>query len=179
MRRLVFYLCVFCIFVGANNAYAQSDRVGYHGMVQGGYSWGIGDNGIDKKELSTIHGYQFSNNLFVGAGLALQRVDLGWEKLTYVPVFANIRYSFKGNKFTPFTSLSCGYNPNENPGMYCNLNVGMRYALTKRLGLNLGVGYEMQGGKASVGYYYPSTNTTVYFSKKNASSIGIKLGIDF
>ena len=67
MKKLLLFSIALLSFASVN---AQTIETGYHGFVEGAYSIEI--NGatlaMNWPEINTIHGYQATPNLFVGAG---------------------------------------------------------------------------------------------------------------
>ncbi|MDR1259255.1 MAG: hypothetical protein LBK65_08280 [Tannerellaceae bacterium] len=99
---------------------------GYHGIIDFGYTFGMGDSihAFSRMEFTITQGYQFSPSLFVGVGtgvhlysdsVRLNKIVDGMEVpncyLSYVfPVFVDIRYNFSNGKIKPFAALKAGYS---------------------------------------------------------------------
>jgi hypothetical protein len=111
----------------AANAELNVDFVpGYHGIIDFGYTLGMGDSlhSFSRMEFTITQGYQFSPSLFVGLGtgvhlysdsVRLRKIVNGEEVnncyLSYVfPVFADIRYNFSNGNIKPFIALKAGYS---------------------------------------------------------------------
>ena len=44
---------------------------GYHGFIDVGYTFGVGDYQFNRFEINSTHGYQFNPHIFLGGGLGL------------------------------------------------------------------------------------------------------------
>lgn len=70
MEKKKNYCLVISLLLFTTMSFAQSIQIGYHGFVEGGYSFDTGGTGtMNWVEINTIHGYQFTPNLFAGAGI--------------------------------------------------------------------------------------------------------------
>ncbi|MGL5683881.1 MAG: hypothetical protein ACRDDZ_12650 [Marinifilaceae bacterium] len=145
---------------------------GYKGFVDLGYAIGVGDWGLDRVEFSTAHGYQFNPYLFAGAGFGVNYyTDV---ELCNIPIFANIRANLLNDKITPFVDVKLGYSVVDIEGFYFAPSIGCRFGLTRRMAINLGVGYTMQ--KAEIFYTY---GNYYYNDMINSGAIDFKVGFEF
>ena len=90
---LTIVLAVFAI-----TAFAQ-DQVripnGYQGFLEYGNTWHVFDKEMPNNiNLSTTHGFYFSDHIYAGIGIAF---DFNNDRVI-VPVYANMRYVFVNNK---------------------------------------------------------------------------------
>lgn len=154
----------------AHNTYSIAK--GYKGFVDLGYAIGVGDWGLDRVEISTAHGYQFNPYLFVGAGFGVNYYTDA--ELCNIPVFANLRANLLNAKITPFVDVKIGYSVVDIEGFYFAPSIGCRFGLTRRMAINLGVGYAMQ--KAEI--FYTSGNY-YYYDMINSGAIDFKVGFEF
>ncbi|MDR2118040.1 MAG: hypothetical protein LBP25_00685 [Tannerellaceae bacterium] len=103
---------------------------GYHGIVEFGYTLGMGDSlkASNRMELTVTQGYRFSPAFYAGLGFGVHLysdsillgrvVDINKVKtevnssLSYAfPVFVDIRYSFMPEKkIVPFINVKLGYS---------------------------------------------------------------------
>ncbi|MCR5678831.1 MAG: hypothetical protein K6G08_01285 [Prevotella sp.] len=97
-------IAIFAMFCTQTNA--QGLEKGYHGSVEAGYSVEVlgATLGFNWFELNTIHGYQVTPNIFVGAGIGVHffpEVKEGhlshgylWERESSVEklLFADLRW---------------------------------------------------------------------------------------
>ena len=129
-----------------------SVKRGYKGFIDFGYSFNVAMDGFadeisgydsDKLFWSTSHGYQFNPYLFVGAGFSFDCYTA--KTWVTVPFFANIRVTPIIGKLTPFIDAKVGYNGiGYMKGVYFAPSIGCRLGLTRKVGLNFGVGYALQ-----------------------------------
>ena len=152
MKKVIVALALMLGVSLSTFAQDYSVKRGYKGFIDFGYSQNVGMDGVaneisgyDSNKIfwSTSHGYQFNPYLFVGAGFG---VECYTQSLYFVmPVFANVKVTpLKGN-ITPFVDLKGGYGIiGYFEGLYLSPTIGCRFGLTRRVGLNVGIGYTMQ-----------------------------------
>lgn len=158
---------------GKSTAKVSTENVlatGYKGFVDAGYAFGVGDDGADRVLLTTSHGYQVNQYFFAGIGAGFNYYTDA--ELYSIPIFADLRGSFPitNTKVAPFFDLKIGYSVGDVEGFYIAPGLGVRIAVSNKVGFNIGLGYEMQKIKYD-GYYYDGT-----FS---CGGFAIKLGFDF
>lgn len=115
--------------------------------------------------ISTSHGYQFNDWLYVGGGIGfeynLSRKEYGHPLMDntgttklrcIVPIFAEGRLDAKWGRFTPYFSARIGANVANHGGIYFSPMVGYRFNWGRRSAINLGLGMTLFGYR----YYYPS-----------------------
>ena len=149
MRRLLF-ICNVLLFA-CTASLAQAIEKGYHGLVEAGYSlvyFGSSSTKVNWGEINTVHGYQATPNLFVGAGVGFHFVpevkdgDIGgkphWKRDTSmeIPLFADFRWTILNKRVTPFIDLRLGHDLTNGSGMYQCLNIGCRFALKNNYAIN-------------------------------------------
>lgn len=154
------------------NGLNEGLSAGYKGFVDLGYIVDLSDYEAGRLELTTSHGYQFNPYFFAGAGIGLDYYTDA--ELISVPLFANVRVTPTLNKISPYIDVKLGYSVADVEGLYFTPTVGCRFGLTDRIGLNVGVGYAMQGATISYyGYgYYDEESEMVH-------GLSIKVGLDF
>ena len=102
--------------------------------------------------ISSSHGFSFGNGLYVGGGAGfgaeltknIDTPESNWNASYFVPVFADIKYTFTKTQVSPFVSLKGGAIADiTNKGIrtYANPAVGLDIAR-----FSLKVGYEYQLG---------------------------------
>ncbi len=122
---------------------AQGIQTGYHGFIEGAYS--IEVNGatlaMNWSEINTIHGYQATPNLFVGAGVGfhfMPELNEGmidgkpnWKRdnKMEIPLFADFRWTILNKGITPFLDLRLGHNLSNKSGLYGSAGIGCRCSL--------------------------------------------------
>lgn len=143
---------------------------GYRGFVAIGWTFGVGDLGIDRLSLNTTHGYQLNEHFFVGGGAGLNFWHLykgSMKNILSLPLYADARADFNiAGDLGFFGDLKIGYALLDMDGFYFYPNIGLRYGINDILGVNLGFGYEMILNKNSWG-------------SSIAHGLALKLGMDF
>ena len=143
--------------------------VGYKGYVDVGYTIGAGNYGLDRLAVSFVNGVQLNPRLFVGLGSAFNYYTK--DEAIGIPIFANVRCHFTTSGIAPFGDLRVGYSPfGDAKGFYFSPSFGCRFGLSKRVGLNVGVGYEMQWADVVAGYHV---------SQESVDGVSLKFAVDF
>lgn len=155
--------------------YRQSARTamkGYKGFADLGYIVDVSDMDASKLQLSTSHGYQFNNYLYLGGGVALDYYTDA-DKIS-VPIFADFKVNFINKRITPFADTKFGYSVGDVEGFYSSVGIGVRFGLKgkKAISLKLQYDYQEYNYSYSSSYYY-------YDDTSNISGIGFKVGFDF
>lgn len=103
--------------------------------------------------ISTSHGYQFNNWLYVGGGAGFE-YNLDWkayeneydENACYIiPIFAEGRLDAKWGRFTPYFSARLGANVANHGGVYFSPTVGYRFNWGRSSAINLSLGMTLFG----------------------------------
>ena len=163
MKKII--LVAVFVTLASTLAFAQKS-VGFKGAVNAGYV--VSCSKIGSVDLSNriaveaIGGYQITPNFFAGVGVGGQYFHEGeaWE----VPVFADLRYDILNNSISPFIDAQVGYSFVDWEGLYANPQIGVRFGLGERLGLNISAGYLIQTLKGVSG---------------TSGDVTIKVGVDF
>ena len=167
-------------------AMAQDRNIkrGYKGFIDFGYTFNVGLDGIaheysgydsNKIDWTTSHGYQFNPYLFVGAGFSFDCYTA--KTWVTVPFFANVRVTpLKGN-ITPYVDVKGGYNCiGYMKGGYFASSIGCRFGLTRKVGLNVGIGYALQQSIANHYQWDPYNNVD---DETLNHGLSLKFGFDF
>jgi len=122
-------------------------NVGYRGIVEVSYQYGVGDYGVDRIKLNLINGFQLNPYFSLGLGIGLRYYYEAKDAL--IPVFADIRLNALDKKVSPYLSIGVGYSFNatndfEGVGLLFNPTVGISIKISDKSAVNVGVGYEMQ-----------------------------------
>ena len=156
----------------------SDNGAGYKGFIDLGYTFGVGDLGIDRLELSTSHGYQFNPYLYAGAGIAVNYyLD---AEVVGLPIFAHLRANILDNNISPYIDFRIGYSPLKDvQGFYMAPSIGCKIK-----SFNISVGYVMQKAKYSYYYYYYDSYSGEIISgneegSANCGGLSIKLGAEF
>ena len=150
---------------------------GYQGHVE--YSnlfYVIG--GGTAMDLSTTHGFYYTPNMFVGLGIGLHIAPGD----AYIPVYASAKYIFNyRTKISPTVQLRMGSFFNDGAKPYGDLSFGLRFASDHDFAFSI---------QACGSFYAPFDYTDSYWdyqadryvttaTRKNLSSIGLRLGIEW
>jgi hypothetical protein len=164
-----FLLAVLAAATTFCSSYASEPQRGYRGFIEWDNSFcnlpyfdnSTGEYAKDLQwmiGLTTTHGYQINNNLFVGAGLLL---NLGLPMLDgSFATFLNVRYDRSFNKFRPFGDIRIGYAiagyaiTEEQGGVYISPTVGHRFNWGKKFGVNIGAGLTIMSRKGGTDTFF-------------------------
>lgn len=146
MKKSLFLIAFACATLFSVKFYAQD----YQGEVDFGYSLGVGKLPSDRFNVSTVHGLEIEDYLFLGVGAGLDYhfveeniyADFGdddhyyggyfeKDRMGFLPVFFNIKgYLPLDDDFMPFLSLDLGYSfclsDDGESGLYVTPSVGIR-----------------------------------------------------
>lgn len=172
------YLLLICLALCVVTTWGREPEKGYRGFVDIEFLTGKGyyfdgSDGWHKRStvgslgLSTTHGYQINNHLFVGAGVEVAN----WFWFGMLPIYADARYDVKWGKFTPFADVRLGYDC-LNHKAYFSPNIGYRFNWGRKINLNLGLGLTLKGYDKSDLPYGVNANTYDPF-------FNLRFGIDF
>lgn len=154
----------------------RSTLKGYKGFFDVGYLWDTEENNAvsaNKIELSTSHGYQFSNHFFIGGGFAVNRYnDAGY---TAIPIFTDFRVNFLKKKVTPFSNIRVGYTAGDLKGVYLSLAAGVRFTLKAKMALYLKMEFASQGYDEYVIAHWFGIDEGYH----TLNSFGLKAGFEF
>ncbi len=154
---------------------------GYRGFVYGNVIIGnlIGGS------LTSIHGAQLNNHIFLGGGTGLRIAnDFGGDHIA-IPIFANFRYDICNYFSTPYLELSAGISVpiSGEFGFYAATSVGCRI---KYFSFDLGVEFAPGVDEYVLEYdpyntYYSPYNgyNGIYTEKYTAFSLVAKIGYEF
>lgn len=135
-------------------SYAKEPQRGYRGFIELDNSIGTMDyfdntDGQTKRDtqwflgIATSHGYQFNNHIYAGAGLMVSAATPSGDMM--LPIFADIRYDYAMNKFTPFADLRAGFNFCDGGGIYLSPTIGYRLNWGRKVNMNIGLGLTLRG----------------------------------
>lgn len=140
----------------------------YLGIVELGYAFGVDYYNINFLKLNVINGYRINPYFSVGIGAGLRYYFEGESAI--IPLFLDFRTNIIDKKVSPYLALGCGYSFNatnsfEGVGLLFNPTAGIRFKMSKKSSINVGIGYELQKYDAE----YP----------KSSEAISINVGISF
>lgn len=163
-----------CLLLGSVASFAQRD-LGYRGFFDIGGGIGVGSGARFMLGASTAHGYQAAPFLFFGVGIAANDIAYKSNSDTndglVVPVFGDVRVDLGSGRLSPFVDVRGGYDFICGNGLYINPSIGGHYAFSDNFGMNVSLGYDLQGTKGA--FYIDGKK------KKTLSYISLKVGIDF
>ena len=156
MKRFLTIFCAIAFSGAALSAQNKADASAY--MINVGYNRGyradIELSWVNKSiwGISSSHGFSFGNGLYVGGGAGFgaelteysYTPESNWNASYFVPVFADIKYSFTKTLVTPFVSMKGGMIAditNKGARTFANPAIGLDIAR-----FSLKVGYEYQLG---------------------------------
>ncbi len=99
---------------------------------------------------STIHAYQADKNFIAGGGTGV----LFYQDGTVIPVFVYIRYNILVRHFTPyfFSEAGLAFDSEAGGTLFINPGAGVMYALSRRVGVNLGTSLFLLSGTSAPSY---------------------------
>lgn len=181
MKKLLVFSLFAALFISLNaqeNYVVSGVRVpsGYQGHIE--YSNLFYFDGGTSMELSTTHGFFYTNNMYVGLGIGLHVAP----EDVFVPVFAAAKYVFVPYaKASPTLQFRMGSFFHEGAKPYCDLSFGLRFASDRDFAFSI---------QACASYYAPFDYTGGYYDSTkegwvdtvehlNLSCVGIRLGIEW
>ena len=148
---------------------------GYQGFLEQGPSYRFNDDGNTSVSFSTTHGFYFSDNAFVGVGVALE----GGNDFFAAPFYTALKYNFSyKHKVTPTLQLRLGSYLSESVGAYADFAFGLRFGSSRDFAINFMLTATYFSKYEDYDYYDSSIGQYV---RKNMdpSSIGLRIGIEW
>lgn len=150
---------------------------GYRGYFSAGYTFVPKHGNEGYVDISTTHGYQPCQYLFLGVGAGLDIHPTGETQID-IPVYGAIRLQPNHSKVTPFVECRIGYQFNdvfnayedtEKVGaFYMNPSIGLNFVGGENVGINLSIGYTL------CRYKYPEP-----IGEYNQGGLSLRLGFEF
>ncbi len=193
MKRL--FITAVAILLASVCSFARQPERGYRGFAEWTNRVYHTDGYWSKTHyvpgISTSHGYQFNPWLFAGIGIDYSLADSYFYSHHYdftsyfLSVFADVRTDLQFGKLTPFADIRLGVNATSTGTVYFSPSIGYRFNWGRKVGINLGVGYTLDGyryenwiwGTTPEGYNI-AVPTGKYINWSQ-SSFTFRLGIDF
>lgn len=179
MKRFLSVLAAIVLASLTSAAGPWQTREGYRGFVDVGGIAGVGDYGMNAVTISTTHGYQvIPSYLYLGAGIGLD----GHDGACFLPLFADIRSQLPTGRFSPFVDMRLGYGGRlgdwgfDRGGFYFNPSIGVTWTLSRRVGLELSVGYTLQDAVVWEVYY---DDFMLGSMRKDIGGISFRFGVTF
>ncbi|KAA6303558.1 MAG: hypothetical protein EZS26_000109 [Candidatus Ordinivivax streblomastigis] len=149
-------------------AYQSSPNSGYKGIIDLGYSAGVGNYGIDRVNWNFINGVQINPHFAVGLGFGLRYFCSNGSDVLFIPIFADFRVNFTDNDVSPYFALDAGYSLGKEGGPLLSPAFGMSIKGPGKSAFLFGIGYEVQ----KVSYRH-------YTNRINSGALSLKLGVTF
>ncbi|MDR2844205.1 MAG: hypothetical protein LBV57_06110 [Candidatus Symbiothrix sp.] len=157
-------------------AYQSSPNSGYKGVLDMGYSAGVGKYGFNRVNWNFINGVQINPYFSIGLGLGLRYYFD--DEVLFVPIFADFRVNFTDNDVSPYFALDAGYSLGKEGGPLLNPTFGMSFKGPGKSAFIIGIGYEVQ--KVTFAYgYYSRYDYYSYTDRVNSGALSLKLGVTF
>lgn len=194
MKKLVAILVAVCCISSASAVSYKGYVETYAGVAipedfDASAQWGI----------STSHGVEIIDGLFVGAGIDFSlgfteyyyyyEDDFydGWYDFEATPLFAafaEARYNFlRESKVSPFVGmrLGGGYNGYSEAGaFYFSPAVGCTFNFTDNFGLDLSLGYTLfSGASDAIDFYDDDFRYSIETSLPSVSCVNFRIGLHF
>lgn len=165
------------------NPYLSSNKEykikGYRGFVDLGYTIGVGTYDLDRIELTTSHGYQFSSYFFAGIGTGAHYYCSHETNEFFIPLFADFRGNLLKGPIVPFAGLKAGYVFRTREGIgkfgpYFSPSVGVKFMITNKAAMNISLGYVAQFAELWFFDYWSR-----YSDTENLGGLSFKVGFEF
>ncbi|MGE5406819.1 MAG: hypothetical protein ACM3NR_03815 [Methanosarcina sp.] len=159
----------------------------WHGIIEAGYGWGVGEYGMDNFRLNFINAISIGKCSSIGLGIGYRRFfdsqseHMEWYSVSgtsQLPVFLDLRTHFSTRKITPYLALGMGSSARigsskiVNEGLYLCPSGGIWFNISDRFAVFAGAAFEVQKLE------FANFSDNVPY-KKNASSVSVNLGISF
>lgn len=114
---------------------------------------GLGDVSVPYSKsffgITSVNGYLINKSFLIGIGAGLTFYNGGM----LAPLFLDFRYSFNTSPLTPYVfadgGLLINFSDFGGTKMFINPGGGVRYTFSRKIAVNLGVGFLAQSGGAS------------------------------
>jgi hypothetical protein len=122
------------------------------------YGYGTGDINVPYSQSFTgftaLIGYQINRSFIIAAGTGLSKYNGG----SLVPLFLDIRYAIKISRLTPYFfgdgGLLLNFTNINEANMFINPGIGIRYSITRKIGINLSTGIMIQTASLNMNAFF-------------------------
>lgn len=190
MKRLTAFsvLCLLCL-CGLQAQHIEFKWHGLYGVAEYDYLSNVNrkDHSVTLNGFSVAGGWQFRKETAVGFGFSYLSDPTG--AFSQLPVFVELRSHYLSSRLTPFTVMQAGYSfPTRSSsggeesvgilkgGIMFAVAVGGRFAITRTMGVNLHVGYQLLQ-MTEVERHFVDNPTD--FSPQLLHNIKVGLGLNF
>jgi hypothetical protein len=149
---------------------------GYKGMIDMGYSIGVGDWGMNRFRLTITNGYQFNPFFYLGFATGIRYFE---NNDIAIPLLIAFRVNVLNQKNTPYIALNGGYaySFEYDGSIVIHPEVGMSFKLARKSDLHVGIGFDLQ----DVAFRIPDINGyySQYETYEKSGAISLSVGISF
>jgi hypothetical protein len=194
MKKVGCLIILFFVIINlSGQTPGKAKESGYFNLTSFSGIIGSSDDNLDTKEwissVTMVNGYSFNKHFSVGVGAGAE-----FYKYAVFPVFADFRYKFPMQNYTPFIALQGGYSFANNHkklldiynhnasfknkgGWMFGPQAGVEFLLKPNIGLVVGVGYRYQKLKSEIkeSTYYPMEDVIGTTFNRLVFTIGILL----
>lgn len=184
IRRTLFRLALLATFAIGLTCSAQAQKRYRVGYKDAGFSFIseaaviLPSNTYDLAfNFNAIFGGYLNANMYIGAGIALD----AYESDLFATGFADFRYMFIADQFSPYFFLDAGYgygvdiDPILSGGPMLNPGAGIKYYMSNTTALNLALGYRFQSMPIDNDLPEASTSTRTNW----ITGLAIRVGLQF
>lgn len=154
-RIAFFVLCLVCLS-GVQAQHVEFKWHGLYGVAGLDYMTNLNrdDHEVSLMGLSAVMGWQIRKESGIGLGFSYLKDSKG--AFSQMPLFVELRSHYLRNQITPFSAVQVGYSFPINSsssgseaisikqgGLMFAVELGARYAITRLMGVNLHVGYQL------------------------------------
>jgi hypothetical protein len=199
MKRVIAFIIVLVI---SNMAFAQQDFKSdtiqnssvnkkspakrYQGIIETGYSWGLGEWGQSVFRFNVIVAIRLPHySIGIGTGFSIlnqYQYQFNGIRFDYqVPIFLDNRIYFSNKRIRPYLAFGIGlsivtHDMQADRSLFLNSSTGIFWKISDKISLIIGIVYESY--KIGYGTYSPPYYLFSYFNEKS-NSLGINIGISF
>lgn len=161
MKKVILLLALVVTVIAAQAQHVEFKWHGFYGVA--GYDFTtnlnnplLGDSVAmhgDFHGFTAVAGFQVRKESGIGVGCSFMKDPSG--AFSQLPIFVEVRSHYTRNRLTPFTSVYVGYSvplgsssTGENSilvtkgGVTSGFNIGARFAISRKIGLNVFAGYQ-------------------------------------
>ena len=121
----------------------------YQGEFNMAYAIGVGNLGLDRLNVETVHGVRFSPYLMAGVGLGIHMYTWQGMRSTLVPIFVDMKGYFMRRRTSPYLGIDLGYGIGTGVdrgvgGLYVSPTFGVSCGLGGNAAFILGIAFQSQ-----------------------------------
>lgn len=154
---------------------------GYLGMIDFGYTAGLGEYDFGRVDINTSHGYQYNPFFYLGGGLGVHVMSefssdyyRFRKKQCDIPIYAITRLTLLKGNITPYADGRFGFFVTHGGGLYASISLGCRFAVMSGCALNFSIGYSCENLR-----FETLVNNANYHSNAYTNSLTARFGYEF